>query len=240
MTTSEGDGRGGPGKRSQASAGPNSKRPARHDACQSSPNLRIGIVTQTRIAAPILRNDLVAGRSAFRSKMSIGESLRQDQLIGRLNGRRLRPAIWWRPAQAVDSGPAPAGQLVVDARKVYAYQPSSSVPAYWHPYEIHEIDGRRRFVQSRLADLRTRPPTPMPAPVSDLLADPAAPAAGPVHQIEPATIPVTGLRLERRYVLGRASDGTPRLWRQRRRLPLLTPPVSGLRFDILEQQAQLS
>jgi hypothetical protein len=33
----------------------------------------------------------------------------------------------------------------------------------------------------------------MPAPVSDLLSDPAAPAAGPVHQIEPAAIPVTGL-----------------------------------------------
>ena len=154
----------------------------------------------------------------------------------RAGARELAPP----PAQAVDPGPAPAGQLTADARKVYAYQPSSSVPAYWHPYEIHEIDGRRRFVQSRLADLRTRPPTLMPAPVSDLLADPAAPTAGPVHQIEPATIPVTGLRLERRYVLGRASDGTPRLWRQRRRLPLLTPPVSGLRFDILEQQAQLS
>jgi hypothetical protein len=117
------------------------------------------------------------------------------------------------PAQPADPGPAPTGQLAADAR---------------------------RFVQSRLADLRTRPPTLMPAPVSDLLADPAAPAAGPVHQIEPATVPVTGLRLERRYVLGRASDGTPRLWRQRRRLPLLTPPVSGLRFDILEQQARLS
>jgi hypothetical protein len=159
----------------------------------------------------------------------------------RSGARELAPP----PAQSTDPGPAPTGQLAADAPKIYAYQPSSSVPAYWHPYEIHEIpqiDGqeRRRFVQSRLADLRTRPPTLMPAPVSDLLADPAAPAAGPVHQIEPATVPVMGLRLERRYVLGRASDGTPRLWRQRRRLPLLTPPVSGLRFDILEQQAQLS
>lgn len=143
------------------------------------------------------------------------------------------------PAAPVDPGPSPAGTIDAGTRKSYTYQPSSSVAAYWHPYEIHEIDGRRRFVQSRLADLRTRPPTLMPEPVSDLLADPHAPAAGPVHQIEPATVPTSGLRLERRYLLGRASDGRPVLWRQRRRLPLLTPPVSGLRFDILEQQPPL-
>ena len=154
----------------------------------------------------------------------------------RADGRELAP----QPAGPITPGPDPVGQLAADGRKSYSYLPSSSVAPYWHPYEIHEIDGRRRFVQSRMADLRTRPPTLMPAPVSDLLADPAAPPQGPVHQIEPATVPTTGMRLERRYVLGRASDGTPVLWRQRRRLPLIAPPVSGLRFDILEEQATLS
>jgi len=52
--------------------------------------------------------------------------------------------------------------------------------------------------------------------------------------------PSHGAGLERRCVQGRASEVTPRLWRQRCRLTLLTPPVSGLRFDILEQHAQLS
>ncbi len=154
----------------------------------------------------------------------------------RTDGRELAPA----PAQAVAAGPAPAGQLAADGRKSYNYLPSSSVAPYWHPYEIHEVDGRRRFIQSRMADLRTRPPTLMPAPVTDLLADPAAAPQGPVHQIEPATVPTTGIRLERRYVLGRASDGTAVLWRQRRRLPLSAPPVSGLRFDILEERATLT
>jgi len=41
-------------------------------------------------------------------------------------------------------------------------------------------------------------------------------------------------------VLGRSSDGNPVLWRQRRRIPLLSAPVSGLRFDILEQQVNLT
>jgi hypothetical protein len=54
-------------------------------------------------------------------------------------------------------------------------------------------------------------------------------------RIELATIPTTGLRLERRWMLGRRTDGLPVLWAQRRRLPLLGPPVSGLRFDVLDE-----
>ena len=154
----------------------------------------------------------------------------------RVGGRELAPPS----TDPVPEGPPPTGQLNVDDRKRYAYTASSSVPAYWHPYEIASVAGRRRFVQGRLADLNTRPPSLMPAPVSDLLVDPAAPAAGPVHELEPAAIPTNGLRLERRYVLGRSSDGNPVLWRQRRRIPLLSAPVSGLRFDILEQQVTLT
>jgi hypothetical protein len=114
------------------------------------------------------------------------------------------------------------------------------MPPYWHPYEIRDIDGPRRYVQARLANLDVRPPVPMPEPVSPLLTDPDAPPAGPVHQIEPATVPTSGLRLDRRFVLGRGTDGWPVLWLQRRRLPLLAPPVSGLRFDVIEEEIRLT
>jgi hypothetical protein len=35
-------------------------------------------------------------------------------------------------------------------------------------------------------------------------------------------------------MLARATDGSPVLWTQRRRAPLLTPPGQRLRFDVLE------
>ena len=137
-------------------------------------------------------------------------------------------------------GPPPVGQLHAGARSVYGYRPSTGMPRFWHPYEIHEINSRRRYVQARLADLNTRPPSLMDAPTTPLLLDPAATASDPVHQIEPATVPTTGLRLDRRFVLGRATTGAPVLWLQRRRLPLLAPPVSNLRFDVVEEQLPLT
>jgi hypothetical protein len=153
----------------------------------------------------------------------------------RAAGRELAPA-----AAPTDSTPVPApetppdGQLRVGRRKEYDYRPSTTVPRYWHPYPVREVGSRRRYVQGRLANLETRPPTLAPPPVSALLLDRAAPAGGPVHQIEPATVPTTGLRLDRRFVLGRGTDGRPVLWLQRRRQPLLGPPVSNLRYDVLE------
>lgn len=145
----------------------------------------------------------------------------------RASGRELAPP----PAPLP---PPPPGEVVGNARARYAYRPSTTLPRYWHPYVVQEVDGSRRFVQGRLADLEQRPPVPMPEPISPLLHDRAAGPAAPVHQIEPATVPTTGLRLERRWVLGRRTDGGPVLWSQRRRLPMLGPPVSGLRFDIAE------
>jgi len=130
---------------------------------------------------------------------------------------------------------ASTGDVRASERTLYAYRPSTVVPAYWHPYDIQPIDGRRRFVQAALADLTIRPPVTMPPPASQLLLDPLAPTDGPVHQIEPATVPTGGLRLDRRFVLGRQTNGWPILWMQRRRQPLLGPPVSNLRFDVLEQ-----
>jgi hypothetical protein len=70
----------------------------------------------------------------------------------------------------------------------------------------------------------------MPEPVARLLDPP-----GTVHQIEPATIPSQGLRLKRRWMMTRQTDAKPRLCVQRRRLPLLAPPISGLRFDVFDE-----
>ncbi|MFC7529260.1 hypothetical protein [Actinoplanes sp. GCM10030250] len=131
--------------------------------------------------------------------------------------------------------PGPNGAVLASEPIGYAYRPSTLLPRFWHPYEVRDLDNRRRFVQGRLADLEVRPPVLMPEPVSPLLYDPAASPEGPVHQVEPATVPVTGLRLQRQWVLGRRTDGLPVLWMQRRRLPLLGPPISGLRFDVAQQ-----
>jgi hypothetical protein len=57
---------------------------------------------------------------------------------------------------------------------------------------IEEVDGRRRFVQGRAADLSGRTPTLLPPPVSDLLVDPRGVNGRPVHQLEPAAIPACG------------------------------------------------
>jgi hypothetical protein len=115
----------------------------------------------------------------------------------------------------------------------FSYLPMTPIPRYWHPYIIENVNGTRRFVQGRAADLSGPTPTLLPAPISDLLADPHAPAAGPVHQLQPATIPPDGLRLQRRAMLARSTTGEPVLWTQRRRELLLTPPTFALRFDIL-------
>ena len=48
-------------------------------------------------------------------------------------------------------------------------------------------------------------------------------------------VPYQGVRLERRYVLARGTDGRPVLWRQRRRVPVLAGPTSHLRFDVMKE-----
>ncbi|WP_405065012.1 hypothetical protein OG558_23955 [Kribbella sp. NBC_01510] len=140
------------------------------------------------------------------------------------------------PPPPTEPPPAGPGEVLGSLPATYTYRAGIGLRRYWHPYEIQEVDGRRVFVQGRLADLDVRPPALMPAPVSPLLLDPAAPASGPVHRIEPSAVPVTGLRLHRQWMLARRTDGLPVLWMQRRRLPLVGPPVSGLRFDALEQE----
>jgi hypothetical protein len=149
----------------------------------------------------------------------------------RVGGRDLPATPAPAPAQAGDGG-----QVDAEAQPSYAYRPSTPIGPYRHPYLVDEVGGRRRFVQGRFANLAADPPELLPEPTAAVLEDPAAPAAGPVHQIEPAAIPTTGLRLERRWLLARRTDATPVLWLQRRRLPLLAPPELDVLFDVLEPQ----
>src|SRR5262245_8002091 len=89
----------------------------------------------------------------------------------------------------------------------------------------------RRCVQGRLADYTShdlaRTSWLAPEPAARLLEDERRAAQEPGHVIDPAAVPVTGLCLERHYVLARRSDGAPVLWVQRRRMPLLSPRPVG-------------
>jgi hypothetical protein len=128
---------------------------------------------------------------------------------------------------------------VEEAASTYLYRPSTFVPYHWHPYVVSDVANRRAFVQGRLrdySDLNAPPPGALtPAPIAQLLQNPKRGEHDPMHHIEPAVVPTTGLRLDRRYVLARRTDGSPVLWVQRQRLPLFSPPASGLRFDVVVQ-----
>lgn len=130
-------------------------------------------------------------------------------------------------------GPAADGEVLVGGRRRYRYDPVTEVEANWYPYVVREVDGERRYVQARLADMSVRPITPRPGPISALLRDPTATPADPDHVIHLDAVPRRGVRLDRRYVLGRRTDGSPVLWVQRRRLPLTAPPISSRRSDVV-------
>jgi hypothetical protein len=114
----------------------------------------------------------------------------------------------------------------------FTYEPSTTLPASWHPYRIETVAGHRRFVQGAVADLDVRPPALRPRPRSALL---ATIPGKPGHVIDPDAVPNLGMGLERRWVLARDVHGGPVLWLQRRRTPLLAGPVSHLRFDVLAE-----
>jgi hypothetical protein len=130
--------------------------------------------------------------------------------------------------------PVPGNRADASEQPAYAYRAGNHIPPFWHPYLIEEVNGRRRLVQGRLADLSGQVAALTPAPRSDLLLDPVSGGVHPVHQIEPAAVPVDGLQLERRHVLGRRTDASPVLWTQRRRLPLAAPPVMHLEHDVAD------
>jgi len=147
---------------------------------------------------------------------------------------------WIDGVEAVESdpasfaaGPRAAGEVPVNRRRQFRYQPASDVPDHWHPYVVTTA-GTRRYHQARLVDFDKRPVVPRPGPTSRLLQDPAAGATEPYHAISPDVVPRAGVQLDRRFVLGRSTTGAPLLWVQRRRSALPAPPTSRLRFDILE------
>ncbi|MFI7494376.1 hypothetical protein ACH9D2_06610 [Kocuria sp. M4R2S49] len=130
--------------------------------------------------------------------------------------------------------PTPPANLDPTGRTHFAYHPTRRVPPRWHPYVLEDISGRRRYVQGRAADLSGPAPVLRPPAESDLLIDPASAGIHPTHQLEPSAIPQNGLRVERRTMLTRATDGSPVLWTQRRRQPLLTPPALRVQFDAMD------
>jgi hypothetical protein len=114
------------------------------------------------------------------------------------------------------------------------YQPSSPLPKGWFPYTLGEA--WQHFVPHRLADLRSDVPTPLPPPESAFLTDDRG--REPAYfELAPRAIPASGLRLTRRFVLGRALDGAPVLWQRRAAVPLIAPPGKPLLFDVVEPPA---
>jgi hypothetical protein len=115
----------------------------------------------------------------------------------------------------------------------FTWLPSTTLPAYWHPYRLEPRTNpsRRVFVQGWVADLTRTPPGLRPGPRSELL------GAGAGHELEATAVPNQGLRVQRGYLLARGTDGRPVLWRQRRRIPVLGGPVSHLRFDVFSERA---
>lgn len=119
----------------------------------------------------------------------------------------------------------------------FRYLPSSTLPPHWHPYRI-EARGAgmaRTFVQGLVADLTQPLAPPRAGPRSRVIGGPSYGGPGRGHELEPTAVPSLGLKLERRWVLGRRTDGAPALWVERRRMPFAAPPVSSLRFDVLAE-----
>lgn len=147
--------------------------------------------------------------------------------------------LWAVERQVAGHTVAPAPSEVLSQGGVetpaYVYAAGRDAAAYWHPYEVVDgAQGRRRFVQRRLADLVGKDPKLTPAAVAEVLRV-WTPNGEVVHEIEPATIPSIGVTLTRRHVLARDTAGNPVLWSQRHRGPFLRPPARALRFDVLAE-----
>jgi hypothetical protein len=120
----------------------------------------------------------------------------------------------------------------------FRYLPSTTLPPHWHPYR--RMDPSRAFgdwQQGIVADLTGPHPRPRPGPVSRLVGGPSGPGAGRGHQIAADAIPSSGVALRRRAKLARDTNGRPVLWVERSAQPLIGPPTSHLRFDVLAEDA---
>ncbi len=119
-------------------------------------------------------------------------------------------------------------------QKEYMYIPGKNAARFWHPYEIEDTPKGRRFVQRRLADFARTHPVLLPKVRAEVLTV-VTHGTPIIHEVEPATIPVNGLELERRWILARDRGGHPMLWVQRKRMPRLSPPARTIRFDVMEE-----
>jgi hypothetical protein len=115
----------------------------------------------------------------------------------------------------------------------FTWLPWTTLPEHWHPYRIESRPAppRRAFLQGLVADRSQGPPVTRSPARSELIGGDAG------HELDASTVPNQGLRLDRRYALARGADGSPVLWHQRRRLPLMAGPASHLRFDLLREEA---
>jgi hypothetical protein len=137
----------------------------------------------------------------------------------------------------------------------FRYLPSTTLPQHWHPYQriraddpsadggppsalVGAGDGRSgSWRQAVLADLTGEIPIPRPGPISRLIGGPSGPGLGRGHELASDAIPSSGVRIRRRAMLARDSQGRPVLWVERTAGPAVAPPTSHLRFDVLAEDA---
>jgi hypothetical protein len=137
----------------------------------------------------------------------------------------------------------------------FRYLPSTTLPNSWHPYQRVRLgdpqptggivtaasdpavgDGRSgAWRQAVLADLTGPYPRHRPGPQSRLIGGPSGPGLGRGHTIAANAITSSGVRLTRRAMLARDTNGRPVLWVERRASPLAGPPTSHLRFDVFAE-----
>jgi hypothetical protein len=133
-------------------------------------------------------------------------------------------------APAPDEHPRTEPRAGDPGTRRYRYLAGIAPQVHWHPYEIDRDSEIPRFVQRAVADLSSDPPHLIAPPTAQVLRV-HTDAGEAVHTITPATIPSSGTHLESRYKLARGTDGTPCLWLERHRAPVLRPPGRTVRFD---------
>ena len=120
----------------------------------------------------------------------------------------------------------------------FRYLPSTALPRHWHPYRREHAEGQfGAWEQGLVADLTLPVPRTLPGPQSRLIGGPSGPGAGRGHVIDGHAIASSGLVLRRQAMLARDTRGQPVLWVQRSSQPLLGPPASHLRFDVMAEAA---
>ena len=92
--------------------------------------------------------------------------------------------------------------------------------------------------QGIVADLSGEHPKPRAGPRSRLIGGPSGAGAGRGHIVAARAISSSGVKLQRRAMLARATTGQPVLWVERSVRPLTAPPSSHLRFDVLAEDAK--